>query len=75
MTTLDTPIRLDRPRTVLFGSGTLAQLGDWLSAHDYHRPFIVADPFLRDRLDTCTSPTCATTPTRSEEHTSELQSR
>lgn len=52
MTTLNTPIRLERPRTVLFGAGALAQLGDWLAAHNYHRPFIVADPFLRDRLDT-----------------------
>ena len=46
MLTLDTAITLERPRTLYFGAGTLVRLRDWLAAHGYRRPLVIADPFL-----------------------------
>lgn len=46
MNTFDTPITLERPRTVYFGAGTLAKLADWLAERGYQCPFVIIDPVL-----------------------------
>ena len=44
------PIELLRPPVIRFGSGTIADLADWVNAGGYQRPFVVADAFNADRL-------------------------
>lgn len=52
MLTLDSPLTLERPPTLYFGTGALAKLSEWITARGYQRPCVIADPFLEKQLDT-----------------------
>ena len=51
MTTLQTPIEMQRPRVVRFGAGQVDTLTAWLEASGATRPFVVADKVNAARLD------------------------
>ena len=50
MTTLQTPIEMQRPAIVRFGAGQVETLAAWLEASGVTRPFVVADKVNAARL-------------------------
>ena len=51
MLSLTTPIEMQRPPVLRFGSGTLASLAEWVKKQGYKSPFVIADAVNAARLD------------------------
>ena len=51
MLSLTSPIEMQRPPVLRFGSGTLATLASWVEDNGYKAPFVIADTVNATRLD------------------------